>query len=133
MFTFVEKTISNSPNTWQSSFWEVINSCFIRMCKFASFKNPFSMIIDLFEFYFRIKRFILYKKVISMSYGSNTTSWKPWHKWDLTWYLQWGIYTSIATSTHSQNSLAAAEAPSLKTSSDGKFLKRSERPSQSAH
>ena len=38
-------------------------------------------------------------------------------EWGLTWHLQWGIYTSIPTLTHSQNSLAAAEALSLKISS----------------
>ena len=42
-----------------------------------------------------------------------------WDKWDLTLYLQWRIYTSIPTWTHSQNSLAA-EALSLKISSNGK-------------
>ena len=36
--------------------------------------------------------------------------------WGLTWYLQWGKYTSIPTWTHLQSSLAAAEAPSLKIS-----------------
>ena len=30
--------------------------------------------------------------------------------WGLTWYLQWGIYTSTAMWTHSQNSVATAEA-----------------------
>ena len=35
-------------------------------------------------------------------------------EWGLTWYLRWGIYTSIPTWTHSQNSLAAVEALSLK-------------------
>ena len=30
--------------------------------------------------------------------------------WGLTWYFWWGIYTSLQTWTHSQNSLAAAEA-----------------------
>ena len=35
----------------------------------------------------------------------------------LTWYFLCGIYTSIPTWTHSQNSLAAAVAPSLKISS----------------
>ena len=30
-------------------------------------------------------------------------------EWGLTWYLQWGIYTSVPTWTHSQNSLAPAE------------------------
>ena len=31
-------------------------------------------------------------------------------EWCLSWYLRWGIHTSIPTWTHSQNSLAAAEA-----------------------
>ena len=50
------------------------------------------------------------------------TKWFLWHmeaakadenhgnEWGLTWYLQWGIHKSIPTWTHSQNSLAAAEA-----------------------
>ena len=37
-------------------------------------------------------------------------------EWGLTWYFRWGIYASIPTWTHSQNSQAAAEAPSLKIS-----------------
>ena len=32
-------------------------------------------------------------------------------EWGLTWYLRWGTYTSTRTWTHSQNSLAAADAP----------------------
>ena len=59
------------------SFWEVIDSCFISICKFGRFKNPFAMITSLSELYFRFKRFILFaqmKKVISMNYGSNTRS-----------------------------------------------------------
>ena len=38
------------------------------------------------------------------------------YEWGLTWYFQWGIYRSIPTWTHSQNSLAAAEALCLKIS-----------------
>ena len=53
-------------------------------------------------------------------------------EWGLTWYFLCGIYTSIPTWTHSQNSLAAAEALSLKISSHGTFLKWSRRLSQSA-
>ena len=49
-------------------------------------------------------------------------------EWGLTWYLRWGIYTSIPTWTNSQNSLATAEAMSLKISSHGTFLKWSRRP-----
>ena len=37
-------------------------------------------------------------------------------EWGLTWYLQWGIYTSIPTWTHSYNSLAATETSNLKIS-----------------
>ena len=53
-------------------------------------------------------------------------------EWSLTWYFLWGIYASIPTWTHSQNSLAAAEAPSLKISSHGTSLKWSQKPSLSA-
>ena len=55
--------------------------CFISICKFGSFKNPFATITSLSELYFRIRRFILLvqmKKVISMNYGSSTSNWKPW-------------------------------------------------------
>ena len=53
-------------------------------------------------------------------------------EWELTWHFRWGIYTSILTCTHSKNSLAAAEALSLKISSHGLSLKLSHRSSQSA-
>ena len=51
-------------------------------------------------------------------------------EWGLTWYLQWGIYTSIPPWTHSQNSLAAAEASSLKISCYATSLKWSQKLSQ---
>ena len=47
-------------------------------------------------------------------------------------YIYIYIYISILAWTHSQNSLAAAKAPSLKVSSHGASLKWSRRPSQSA-
>ena len=53
-------------------------------------------------------------------------------EWGLTWYLQWGIYKSIPTWTHSQNSPATAEALRVKISSNGTSLKWSRRPSHSA-
>ena len=52
-------------------------------------------------------------------------------EWGLTWNLQWGIYKSIPTNNHSQNLVAAAEAPRLKIFSNGTSLKWSQRPSQS--
>ena len=65
----------------QPNFWEVIHSDFISICKFGSFKNPFAKITSLSELYFRLRRFILMvptKKVIYVSYDSNTSSYKPW-------------------------------------------------------
>ena len=53
-------------------------------------------------------------------------------EWGLTWQFWRGISTSIPTCTHSQNSLAAAEALSLKISSHGLSAKWSQRPSQLA-
>ena len=51
--------------------------CFISICKFGSFKNPFAMINGLSELYVTFRSFILLvetKKVISMNYGSWTRS-----------------------------------------------------------
>ena len=51
--------------------------CFITICKFGSFKNPFATITSLSERYFTFRRFILLvqtKKVISMNYGSSKSS-----------------------------------------------------------
>ena len=52
--------------------------CFISICKFGSFKNPFAAINSLSEIYFRSIRFIILvqtKKVICMSYGSSTSKY----------------------------------------------------------
>ena len=53
-------------------------------------------------------------------------------EWAFASYLRWGVYSSIPTSTHSQNSLAPAEKLSLKISSNDKSLKLTQRSSQSA-
>ena len=118
--------------SWEPSFWEVMDSfCFSSICKFVSFKNPFATITRLSEFYLRFGR--LYKQ-------------KKWFLWTMAapqaaenhgdgWVLRdevWGTYISIPTWAHPQNSLAAAEALSLKISSHGTSLKWSQRPSQSA-
>ena len=59
---------------------------------------------DLFCWYNRKKWFL------AMNYGSRTSRKNHGDEWGLTWCLQWGIYSSIQTWTHSQNSLAAAQA-----------------------
>ena len=45
----------------------------------------------------------------------------------LTWYSRWGIYISIPNWTQPKNSAWAAEAPSLKISTNGTSLKLSGR------
>ena len=58
-------------------YWGLMDSCFISILNFGSFKNPFTKITSLSELSFKIKKFILLvqtKKVISMNYGSSTRS-----------------------------------------------------------
>ena len=54
--------------------------CFMNICKSGSFKNPFATITSLPDLYCRLKFILLVqtKKVISMNYGSRTSSWKSW-------------------------------------------------------
>ena len=57
----------------EPSFWKVMDSCFISICKIGSFKNPIAKITSLSEPYFRFRRFILLLqmiKAISMNYGT---------------------------------------------------------------
>ena len=120
--------------SWEPSFWEVIDFCFISICKFGRFRNPFAKITNLSELHFEFRRFIplaKMKKVISINYDSSTSSWKLW-RWELglTWYCRLGIYKP--TWTQSKNSRAVAETLSLKVSSNGTSVKWSRRPSQSA-
>ena len=64
-------------NSWEPSFWEVMDSCFSSICKFDSFKNAFATIACLSELYFRFRRFIPLvqtKNVIYMNYGSSMSS-----------------------------------------------------------
>ena len=54
--------------------------CFISTCKFGSFENSFANITSLSELYFRFRRLILLvqmKNMISVTYGSSTSRWKP--------------------------------------------------------
>ena len=121
--------------SWEASFWEVMDSfCFITICKFGSFKNPFVGITSLLEFYFRFRRFILLiqtKKVISMNYGSSTSSWKPW-RWAISevWPDTMRDRYINSNLNNWQNSLAAAEAQSLEISSYRTSLKWLQRLSQ---
>ena len=117
-FPFVENTISNSPEVTRAKFLGSNGIfCFINRCKFGSFKNLCAMITSLLKLTLESEGFSLWYK---------QKKWFPWtmaaaqaaenhgDEWGLTWYFLWGIYTSIGTWTHWKNSIAAAEAPSLK-------------------
>ena len=127
-FTYVENTIDNMPKVPRTKFLESDGLfSFISICKFGCFKNPFATITSLFELYFRLRRFILLvqtKKWFIWTMAAAKEAENHGNEWGLTWYFQWGIYTSIPTWTHSQNSLAAAESPSLKISSHGRLLSK---------
>ena len=62
-----------------------------------------------------------------------TNNKNDFYQWRLTWYLPWGIYASIPTWTHSQNSLAAVEALSIKISFLGISLKWSHEDCPNQH
>ena len=123
-------TNSNFLELLRATFLETdVFFCFISISQFGSFKNPFLKISSLSELYFRFRRLIMMVQT------------KNWFLWTmvviqaaenhgderaLTWYLWWGIYIHHfqPEPTHSQNSIAAAEALSLKISSHETFLKR---------
>ena len=81
-------------------------------------KNPFATITSLPELYFRFTRIILLvkmkKKGFLWTMAAAQATENHGDELSLTWYLRWGIYTSIPTRTHSQNSIAAAEASEFK-------------------
>ena len=96
------------------------------LLKFGSFKNPFALMTGLSELYLR---FIL--KIYSVGTNEKSDFYELWQQYnllkimemsDLAWYLPWGIYTYVLTRSHSRNSLAVAEALSLKRSSSGVTL-----------
>ena len=113
-FPFLENTISNSPKVPRTKFLGSDGIfCFISVCKFGSFQNPFATITILSEIYFRFRRFILLEQIILWAMAATQAAENHGNEWGLTWHLRWGIYTSISTWTYSQNSVAAAEALSL--------------------
>ena len=121
--------------SWKPSFWGVMDSFLVAYASLAASTTLLQRLLaclnftldseDLFWWYKRKKWFLW--TIAAAQAAENHED-----EWDLTRYFRWGVYTSIPTWTHSQNSLAAAEAPSLKISSHGTSLKWSQRPPQSA-
>ena len=135
-FAFVENTIGNSPKVPRAKFLGNDGLfCFVSIWKFGSFKNPYATITRVSELSFRFRRFILLvktKKVISMNYGSSTSSWKPWRwvRFDLILTVT-DIYINPKLSpltkfTSSSRSTEFKDIPHVTS------LKWSRRPSQSA-
>ena len=68
-FTFVENNISSFLKAVGAKFLGNDElSCFICICKFGSFKNPFAMITSLPEVYFRFRRFFFYLGFLSQTF-----------------------------------------------------------------
>ena len=130
-FTFVEIPVSHLPKVLRAKFLGSDRPfCFISICKFDGFKTFFAMITSLCELYFRFRRYILLvkmKRVISMSYGSSKSRWKPQRRLRLDLIFTIRDTYINPNQTHPQNSLAAAEALSFKISSDGTSLNWSQR------
>ena len=110
----------------EPSFCEAIDS-YSSIWKSGSFKNPFATITSLSKLYFRFRRFILLVQTKTSDF------YKLWqqHKQPKNMEISEVWLISIPTRTHLQNSLAAAEALTLKISSHGTSLKWSRKPSQS--
>ena len=71
-FTLVENTIGNFPKVPRATFLESDKLfCFISICKFGSFKNPFAMIISQSE---------LYLKICSVSPNKKRDFYKIWQQ-----------------------------------------------------
>ena len=119
----------------QPSFWEVMDSfVLLAYVSLAASRTHlqrllaclnFTLEAEDLSFWYRQKKWFLWAATAAEAAENHGD------EWGLTWYFLWGIYTSIPTWTHSQNSLAAAEATSLKISSHGTSLKWLRRPSQS--
>ena len=119
----------------EPSFWEVMDSfVLLAYASLAASRTLLQWLIACLNFTWDSEDLFCWYK------------WKKWFLWTMAapqaaenhgdgWVLRdevWGTYISIPTWAHPQNSLAAAEALSLKISSHGTSLKWSQRPSPSA-
>ena len=107
------------PKFWEPSFWEVTDSfVFLEYRSLGASRNLLQQLLaclnftldseDLFCWYKR-KKWFLWTMAAAQAAENHDD------EWGLTWYLRWGISTSITTLTYSQNSVVA-DALSLKIS-----------------
>ena len=132
-YTFVENTISNSPKVWEANFWEVMDSLvLLAYASLAASRTLFQQLLACLNFTLESEHWSFWYKQKKWFLGTMAAAQAAENHgdgWGLTWYFLWGIHTSHPTWTHSQNSLAAAEASTLKVSSHRTSLKWSGRPS----
>ena len=111
----------------EPSFWDVMDSFVLSAyASLAASRTLLQRLLACLNFTLDIEDlFCWYKQKtwFLWTMAAAQTAENHGDEWGLTWYLRWGIYTSIPIWTHSQNSLAAAEALSLKISSHGTSLK----------
>ena len=128
-YTFVENTISNSPKVWEANFWEVMDSLvLLAYASLAASRTLLQQLLACLNFTLESEDFSLWykrKKWFLWTMAAAQAAENHKDEWGLTWYLGWGIYTSIRTWTYPEYSLAAAL--SIWT-----CLKLSQRSSQSA-
>ena len=122
-------------NSWEPSFSKVMDSLvLLAYASLAASRTLGQQLLacpnftldseDLFYWYKQ-------KRWFQWTMAAAQTAENHGDEWGLTWYLRWGIYTSVPMWTHSQN-LPAAEALSLKIFSHGTSLKWSRRLSKLA-
>ena len=107
----------------EPSFWEVMNSfVLLAYASLAASRTLLQRLLACLNFTLESEDFSLWykrKKWFLWTMAAAQAAENHGDEWGLTWYLRWGIYTSVPTWTHGQNSLAAEEALSLKISYHG--------------
>ena len=115
-FTFAENNIGNLPKVPMLTFLGS-DGLLLAYESFAALRALLQLLLACVNCNFRFRRFILLvqmkKKWFLWTMAVAQAAENHGDDWGLTWYLQWGIYTSILTLTHSQNSLSALTCFSL--------------------
>ena len=113
--------------SWKPSFLEIMDSfVLLAYASLAASRTILQQLLACLNFTLKsedLSSWYKWKKLFLWTMAAAQEAENHGDEWGLTWAFLWGIYTSIPTWTHSQNSLAAAEAPSLKIFSHGTSLK----------
>ena len=112
------------PKSWEPNFWETVYSfVLLPNASLAASTTLLQWLLACLKdsedlpFWYKWKKWFLWAMTAAQAVENHGDDW------GLPWYFQWGIYTSIPTWIHSQNSRAAAEAHLSKISSHGASFK----------